>query len=191
MNSTTLKPWETLETKEIFVYEPWIRLSVQKVRLPDGRIIDDYYQIALVEYTAVYAQTADGKVVMERQYKQGVGKVTFTLPQGMIEKNEDPLATAQRELLEETGYASDDWQSLGSFICSANYGCGKAHIFIVKNARKVAEPSSGDLEEMEVILVRPKDIVDMIHRGEIHTLGTVAVIAIAQNPAFTSREDNT
>jgi ADP-ribose pyrophosphatase len=191
MNSNILKSWEVLETKEIFVDEPWVRLSVQQVRLPDGRIIDDYYQIALVEYTSVYAQTADGKVLLERQYKQGVGKVTFTVPQGKIEKNEDPLASAQRELLEETGYASDDWQSLGSFICSANYGCGKAHIFIARNARKVTEPNSGDLEEMEVVLMKPKDIVDMIHRGEIHTLGTVAAIAIAQNPSFASTEADT
>ena len=186
--STSLKPWKTLGTRELFVAEPWVRLSVQQVLLPDGKVVNDYYQIKLSEYVVIFAWTTDGKVILERLYKHGIGKVTITLPEGRIEENEDTLDAAKRELLEETGYASEDWQGLGSYFCSANYGCGKVHMFVAKDAHRIAEPRSEDLEQMEVILMQPKEIIEAIHHGEISALGVVAAIAIAMNPTFITPE---
>ena len=179
-----LEPWETLKNQEIFVATPWIEISVQQVRLPDGRVVDDYYQIRLPEYALIFAQTTDGRVIVERQYKHGVGKVCLVLPAGTIEEGEDPLAGAQRELLEETGYTSDDWQLLGSFVAHGSYGCGKAHLFVVRNAQQVAEPDSGDLEDMEIVLMKGEEIVAAVRNGDVDLLGTVAAIALATNPLF-------
>ena len=174
--STSLKPWKTLGTRELFVAEPWVRLSVQQVLLPDGKVVNDYYQIKLSEYVVIFAWTPDGKVILERLYKHGIGKVTITLPEGRIEEHEDTLD------------AADNWQGLGSFACSANYGCGKVHMFVAKDAHWIAEPHSGDLEQMEVILMQPNEIVEAIHQGEISALGVVAAIAIAMNPTFITPE---
>ncbi|SRR5579883_363386 len=179
-----LHPWKVLDTQEIFTAPPWIKLSVQKVGLPDGRIVEDYYQIALQEYAVIFAQTADGRVIMERQYKHGIGRVSLALPGGAIEPGEDPLVAAQRELLEETGYVTDTWQSLGCFVGSANYGCGKAHMFIARNAQYITAPNSGDLEEMEIVLLSPETLMTAIRQGEIVVLGAVAAIALALNPQF-------
>ena len=147
-----IEAWELLKSEEVFAAAPWIRLSVQHLRLPDGREVEDFYQIGLPEYVVVCAQTADGTVVMERLYKPGVGKVVLTLPSGMIEDGEEPLTAAKRELLEETGYASNHWQCLGRFVPNGNYGCGKAHLFVARKARQVARPNPDDLEDIEVIL---------------------------------------
>lgn len=174
-----LEPWETLKSQELFVASPWIKLSIQQVRLPDGRVVDDYYRINLPEYTIVFAQTTDGRVIVERQYKHGVGYCTLVLPSGLIEEGEDPLVGAQRELLEETGYTSDAWQPLGSFVVHGSYGCGKAHLFVARDARRVTEPDSGDLEDMEIILMKLEDIVDAIRTGDVVLLGTVTAIALA------------
>ena len=182
MKKSRLQPWEVLKNQELFVAEPWIKLSVQQVRLPDGRVVNDYYQIRLPEFTVIFAQTAGGGVIMERLYKHGVGEVSLVLPAGLIENGEDPLAAAQRELLEETGYTSDDWQPLGSFVEHGSYGCGKAHLFVARNAQQVADPDSGDLEDMEIILMKPEDVVNAICNGDVALLGTVAVIALATNP---------
>ena len=59
MKKDRLEPWETLKNQELFVAEPWIKLSVQQVRLPAGRVVDDYYQIRLPEFTVIFAQMTD------------------------------------------------------------------------------------------------------------------------------------
>ncbi|MGA7933670.1 MAG: NUDIX hydrolase [Kovacikia sp.] len=178
------KPWKVLKAEEIFTAEPWIKLSVQQVALPDGRTVDEYYQIALQEYAVIVAQTMDGRIILERQYKHGLRHVSLALPGGAIEPGEDPLTAAKRELLEETGYTAENWQSLGSFVNNANYGCGKAHIYTAQNAHFTAEPNSGDLEEIEVLLLSPEQVLMAVRQGEVAILGAIAAIALALNPEF-------
>ena len=182
MTEANLQPWEVLKTRDVFVAEPWIRVAVQQVRLPDGRVVDDYYQIRLSDWTLIFAETNDGMVVVERQYKHGLGRVSLTLPAGGIESGETPLAAAQRELLEETGYVSQDWRPLGSFVTHGNYGVGTALIFRAGNARKVAEPNSPDLEETEVLTMTVDELLAAVRDGEVGLLGSMAAITLATNP---------
>lgn len=179
-----LKPWLVLNSKELFDGAPWVKLSVDQVQLPDGKIVEDYYQIEFQDYSVTFAETAEKEVVAIRLYKHGAGKVSLVLPAGSLEKGEDPLACAQRELLEETGYESDDWESLGSFVVNGNYGCGQAHLFAARNARQVTEPDAGDLETMEIALMQPGELQDALRQGSVAGLGTVALIAMATNPTF-------
>jgi ADP-ribose pyrophosphatase len=180
----TLKPWQVLKTQEIFAAHPWVKLSVQEVGLPDGRVIPDYYQIVLQEYVVIFAQTADHQVIMERQYKHGLKRVSLTLPGGTIEPGEDPLEAAKRELLEETGYVAETWRPLGSYVISANYGCGRAHLFTARNAQSVAQPNSGDLEEMEIISLPLEQVIAAMQQGEVVSLGAIATLALAIHPEF-------
>jgi len=174
--------WTVLAEKSIYDASPWLELSVQHIRLPDGRTLDDYHRMRLTDFAGVFAETADGKVLVERQYKHGIGKVSLTLPAGMIEEGEDPLAGARRELLEETGYAADDWRALGCFVVNSNYGCGTAHLFAARNARPVAAACSGDLEEMTLGLMTVADVVAAAKRGEIRALSSMTTLALATNP---------
>jgi len=179
MGSSPPRPWETLASRELFMASPWLRLSVDKVRLSDGRVVEDFYQIQLPEYVVIVAQTSDGRIILERQYKHGIGRVTLILPSGYIKAEEEPLAAAQRELLEETGYVADDWRSLGCFIVDGNRGCGKAHLFVACHARRVTAPDPGDLEDLEILLMKPEAIVEAIQAGEAPLLATVAAITLA------------
>lgn len=181
MNSK-LRPWDVLDSRDVYVAEPWMTVSVQQVRLPDGTVIDDYHQIKLGEFTVVFAQTSDGKILVERQYKHGLGRVTLTLPAGSINKGEDPLVAAQRELLEETGYRSDNWKPLGTYVPHGSYGCGKAHLFKASAVYQVAAPESGDLEEMEILLMEPAEVVKSISQGDVELLGTMSTILLATHP---------
>lgn len=182
-----LQPWEIISNQDIYISEPWIKLSVQKVRLPNGKVISEFHRVAMPEYAVIVATTTDGRIIMERQYKHGVGKVSLMLPGGLIEVGEESLAAAKRELLEETGYAAEDWQFLGCFVANANYGCGKAHIFTAKNAVRVKEPNSGDLEDIGIVLMQPADVIDAMRNQEVVVLSTVASIALATNAQFTIR----
>ncbi|MDP2948060.1 MAG: NUDIX hydrolase [Chloroflexota bacterium] len=180
----TMSPWRTLHSYEAYVARPWITVSVHRVQLPDGRVVQDYHQVKLPDYTVVFAQTPDRRIILERQYKYGIRRACYVLPSGIIEDNEAPAAAAERELLEETGYASDEWRYMGGFVASANYGCGKAHLFIARNVRKVAEPNSGDLEDMEIVMLTRKQLAGAVRNGDVASLSALAALAWATNPMF-------
>jgi ADP-ribose pyrophosphatase len=184
MRNAPLKPWQVLTSEPVYHAPPWIQVSRQTLRLPDGRTINDYHQIALADYVIVVAQTSDDHVVLERMYKHGIGRVGLMLPAGAIDAGEAPGDAAKRELLEETGYAASAWQFLGSFVCHANYGCGTAHVFHARNARHVAEPDSGDLEEIEIVLLDPLEVAAAIRNGEMRSLGVVAAALLALGPSW-------
>jgi len=100
MSRKAFVSWEVLDSREVFAAPPWIRLSRHQIRLPDGRVVDNFHYIHLTDYAIVAAQTSDGRFIMERQYKHGVGKISLTLPAGDSAAGEEPLRAAQRELLE-------------------------------------------------------------------------------------------
>ena len=135
MKDHQLKPWQVLDSREVYQAPPYIRIFRQKVRVSDGRVVDDYHQVQFMDFVMVVASTADGHILMERQYKHGIGGETLVVPAGTISPGEDPLAAAQRELLEETGYTAEDWRPIGSFVTHANYGCSKAYVFTAQKMR--------------------------------------------------------
>jgi len=184
MKNLSLKPWETLKRRRIFSDLPWIDLSVERVRIPNGKVVQNFYQVGLPEYAIVVAYTVDGHLVMERQYKHGARQVSLEFPAGYLELSEEPLRGAQRELLEETGYAAPTWYRLGSFVVDGNRGCGKAHMFMARGARKVRTPAVGDTEELEVLLMTPRGVRDALRKGDITLLSSALAAALAINPRF-------
>lgn len=142
--------WTVLGEEEILRIGTRLTVSLQRVRLPDGREVENYLRFTSQPYVCIFAQTPDGAVLCERHYKHGAGRVILTLPAGAREDGEEPQAAAQRELLEETGYRSEEWTCLGAAITHANAGGGTFHMFLAKDCRRVADPNSGDLEDMAI-----------------------------------------
>ncbi len=91
------------------------------------------------------------------------------------------VIAARRELLEETGYVAEEWRSISRYVCNSNYGCGTAHLFAARNARQVAEPHSGDLEEMEILLLSAAETLQALRDGRMAALGAVTALALAFN----------
>lgn len=185
MPQKLITPWQVLESREIFTAPPWIKLYRQRIRLPDGRVVEDFHLVDFTDYAVVVAETVEGKFIIERQYKHGIGKVSLLFPAGGIARGEDPQVAAQRELLEETGYAAEQWRCLGHFVCNANYGCGSAHIFTARNARQIAQPNSGDLEQMEIMFLTACDVLLAVREGRMSALAgtTAALLALATDTA--------
>lgn len=179
-----LDAWEVIESSLVYDGRPWLTLHREKVRLPEGREVDDYYQIHTPEYVAVVTVTAEGSYVMVRQYRHGIRKASLMIVGGLLERGEGVLETAKRELKEETGYVSDAWSFLGTFINHPSYGCGTGHFFLATSARKVSEPDSGDLEAMEILLMTREEVIRALREGEVIALGAAAPLALALNPVF-------
>jgi len=174
-------PWRVLSQKPALDASPWVRCWVETVELPTGKVYDDFYTIELPDYAIVFAVTDSGDVVAERNYRHGARDVCLVLPAGIINKGEEPLAAAKRELGEETGYEAGDWQPLGSYVVDGNRGCGRMYAFLARGARRAQAQELDKMEQIEVQLLPVRDLSDMLFRGEIRTLATAAATGMALN----------
>jgi ADP-ribose pyrophosphatase len=127
----------------------------------------------------VVAVTEDGHFICFRQVKYGIQGTTLAVIGGYIEKGEEPLAAAQRELLEETGYESPDWVPLGSYLVDPNRGIATGHLFLARQARYVAPRNADDLEEQELLLLTREEIESALERGDIKIMAWAACVAFA------------
>lgn len=159
-----------------------MEVGTECVELPDGRTVDDFLWVKTRDFAMAVAVTLDGRVVLECSYKHGPRRVALSVPAGYVEVGETPDQAARRELLEETGYTSDEWRLLGSFTVDGNYGVCTAHIFLARSARLLSEAGGAghdDLEQIEVLTLPLDDAVAAVARGEIAQLSSAAALALA------------
>jgi len=174
-----LQPWEVIHRQSVVDASPWLQLWVETVRLPDGRVIDDFYTLDMPDFVVIAALTPTGKVIAERHYKHGVRQVVLALPAGYIDEGEVPLTAGQRELLEETGYSGGTWEPLGVFAVDGNRGGGWAHLFLARGVERQQKPSDNDLEEKQVLLLSPAEFLGAIARRDVVGLPSLGAFLLA------------
>ena len=116
-------------------------------------------------------------VVMERQYRHAAGRFLWELPAGKIEPDEDPLAGAQRELAEETGYRARKWSELVQFWPSPGFVGEWMKIFVAEGLT-AGESLPEEDERIELRLVRFNDVLKMIEKGTIQDGKTLTGILL-------------
>jgi ADP-ribose diphosphatase len=173
------RSWRTIERRTLISRPPWLEVGEERVALPDGREIDGFLWVRARDFAAIVAVTERDDVVLVRSYKHGPRNESLAVPAGYLEADEEPLATAKRELREETGYEADRWRSLGQYVVDGNYGVATEHAFLALGAREVATPRSDDLEEMDVVALPFHDVIARLGRGEITQLASAAALALA------------
>lgn len=174
-----LRPWKSLSEEVLLAAPPWFAVVRERVELPTGRVLDDFYRIVLPAFAMVVPVTPAGEVVLVRGYKHGLRRVNLSPPAGLLEPGEDPLEAARRELFEETGYASDDWAALGEYVVDGNRQCGTMHLFVARGAVPARPPRDDELEELDVELVSRDRVVEALRRGEIGNLAGAGGVALA------------
>ena len=172
-----MKPWKTKARKILLDEKPWLTVEQHTVELPDGRLIPNWPWIITPDYINVVAVTEDERFICFRQVKYGIDGTTLSVVGGYVNEGEVPLAAAQRELLEETGYEASDWLSLGSYLVDPNRGIATGHLFFARQARYVTPRDADDLEEQELLLLTREEIEAALGAGEIKVLAWAAAVA--------------
>ena len=136
------------------------------VKLPNGNLTGRDL-IRHVGAVCVVPITADGYVIMERQYRYPVDEILWEIPAGKLDdKNEDKLEAAKRELREETGYCASTWIDLGLLYPTPAYSDEAIKIYIAQDLIQ-GEQELDDDEFINVELIKLDKLVDMVMNGEI------------------------
>lgn len=171
--------WKTRKTELLLDRSPWLRVHAEEVELPDGRVVEGYLRLETPDFAVVVPVAEDGRIGLIQSYKRGPDQIDLQPPAGMIERREDPLAAAKRELLEETGVEAARWRRLGRYVLAGNLRGGYAHLFLAEGCRRVAPPDSGDLEEQQVLWLKRETIEHRWRAGELAQLGSAAALGLA------------
>jgi len=119
--------------------------------------------------------TDDGQVILIRNRRYAVGQVLLELPAGTLEKHEDPINCAGRELLEETGYLAGRLNALGSFFTSPGILSEKMYAYAAYDLQK-REEALEEGEEIEVVPTGWDEAIEMIRLGQIQDGKTIATV---------------
>ena len=176
---TKLKPWKTLSSERVFSNK-WYNVKQDKVELPNGHIMDDYFVSVRDDVSIIFAITPDEKVIVVRQYKHGAGEIVTELPAGFFNEGEDPMEAAKRELAEETGYTSNKWTLLRQTHDNPTKDNNKFYLCLAEDCTLTLTQSFDVSEEIELFLVSIDEIKQMVFEGEIkvHTMISIVMLAL-------------
>jgi ADP-ribose pyrophosphatase len=164
--------------------------TIQKEKIYSGKVIDLYVEEVelpnkktskreIVKHpgaVAVLAVTDEGKILMVEQFRKPLEKTIIEIPAGKLEKGEDPLQCAKRELLEETGYSAERMKSLGSFYTSPGFADELIHLFFTDSLVNQGSQMTDDDEFLNVLEISVEEARKLLNEQKIHDAKTAYAV---------------
>ncbi len=174
--------WKLVKEEHI-TQDKWIDFRQNIYELPDGAHIGPVYNFSKHSFSLVVATDEKGRYICVKQYRHGIDEITTEFPAGGIEyrqtedipyitasntiaSEEEAFEAAKRELLEETGYVSDEWRHLYTFPANATLASNNVHIYAAKNCRKEGKQHLDDTEFLNVVLFDEAELRKHIFGGD-------------------------
>lgn len=117
--------------------------------------------------------TTDGHILMIEQYRFGISKTTLEIPGGMVDDGENQQKAVERELLEETGYGSENWQYLGKIPANPVFQDAYIHHWLARDVALIGATNFDDAEDIILKKMPIEEVFDLFKRGEIEHPHTV------------------
>ena len=158
-----------------FVYDgALLHVRRDTVQLPDATTAVREY-IVHPGAVLIVPVLPDGALVVERQYRYPMNRAFVEFPAGKLDAGESPLATAQRELREETGYAAGRWTRLGCVHPVISYSTEQIELYVAHELTHVGR-TLDDGEFLDVATMTLDAMLDLLDRGGITDAKTVAAL---------------
>ena len=186
--------WEVVSLEHT-LQDEWIDFRTVAYRFPDGSTFSPFYSYSRRSYVVIVASDPEGRYLCVRQFRHGIGEVTTEFVAGGIEcdngkeyiskqdtvtSREDALAAAKRELEEETGYTSDEWEHLITIPSAATIADNYAFIFRAKNCRRTHEQHTDSTEFLRMEKYSAGEIEELIATGKFQQAMHVMAWLLAQ-----------
>lgn len=154
-----------------------IDVVLDEVRLPSGEMGTRelvFHQGAV----GIVPLTEDERLVLVRQFRKPLEKVMLEIPAGKLETTDSShLATAQRELEEETGFQATNWRELTEFASSPGFANEILYLYEATNLTKVNNPLPQDEDELiELVYLTLEEAKSAIKSGEIYDAKTIIAV---------------
>lgn len=169
--------WKVVSSKTVYK-NPWMTVREDSVIRPDGK--PGIFGVAtLLPGSSVLPITDDGYVYITEEYRYGVERDSIEAASGGMDKNETPLETAKRELLEETGLIADEWINCGMVDPLTSVIVAPQYLFIAKGLKQgEAKPEETELIKIHKIMF--DDLYQMVIDGKITHAPTCVLILQAK-----------
>lgn len=152
-------------------------LMENRMSMPDGTNAGNFYTLQAPDWVIMMAFDRQQRLITVDQYRHGVDVPSLEVPGGVIDGDDSPLETAKRELLEETGYATDNWVQLGRVSSNPALFNNYCHIFLARDCELVAEQNLDEHEDISVHLLSLEEYEEMVTSGRVHHALAVAALA--------------
>lgn len=159
--------WKVIKS-EYLHKRPWLTVRQESLEMPDGTIVPEYYVLEYPNWVNVIAITNEGKFILVKQYRPGIRETCIELCAGVCEKEDaSPLVSAQRELMEETGYGGGTWKEFMRIAPNASAANNFSYCFIAENVEKLGNQMLDESEELTVHLYSFEELKKFLEEGEI------------------------
>lgn len=161
-----IQKWKVLDSEYLFS-RPWLTVRRDRVQLPTGKVHPEYYVLEYPDWINVIAITRDGKFVMVRQYRHGLGIVSTELCAGVAEPGERPIDAARRELLEETGFGGGEWTL--NMVISGNPGSTNnlTYSFIARGVERISGQHLDETEDLQVLFLTEDEVRELLDSDNV------------------------
>ena len=160
------RKWEIISS-EYLIRRPWLTARRDHVRLPTGIENPEFYILEYPDWVNVIAITRKGEFVMIRQYRHGLGETRYELCAGVSEEGEDPIDSARRELLEETGYGGGEWQLWMTISANPSTTTNLTYCYLATNVELMSTQQLEETEDITVHLLTEKEVKALLVNDEI------------------------
>ncbi|SKA82081.1 ADP-ribose pyrophosphatase [Caloramator quimbayensis] len=155
-----------------------INLRVDEVELPNGRkslreIVEHNGGVGIV------AVNEKKEVLLVKQYRKPFEEVLIEIPAGKLEKGEEPLKCAERELEEETGKKALNLKLLNVLYTSPGFSNEKLYIYFCDKMED-GNLNPDEDENLEILNIKFEEALKMIRNGDIKDAKTIAGILAAE-----------
>lgn len=161
------RKWKVLKSEKLLSKGTWMNLRQERVQLPSGSIVPEWFVLEFPTWINIIAITKDGLFVMEDQYRHALGQTHFELVAGVVDEGETPLEAAKRELSEETGFGGGEWKLFLTTSPNPTNHTNLSYTFLATGVEKLSEQHQEPTEDIHVDIFTREEVLELLHTGQI------------------------